>query len=655
MKLKTSFYNRNIVLNDLKLNNWIGILYFVILFFVMPISVLFDLNHKGNFYYNSRLTMELLKMHNGILIISYLIIPILAGVFIIKYIHKKNSASVMHSMPFTREEAFFSHFISGSILLSLPIIINGIFLILISMFTNSIPEFTISKILGFIAMSVVFNISMFVFSLMVSTITGKSSAQVILTYIFLVLPIGIYTFTSFLISKLLYGYVYFNNSEKFFIKLSPFTNFFEKLVGEGIEFSISEMNIYLLHIIVFLIGGIIFYKFRDSEKAEELITFDVLKKFYKIGVTYCFSITLGVYFAELFSNDEVGLAFYFAIIFGGFIGYLVAEISLTKSVVGVKKYKDFLIYAIVIIIMLVSINLDIIGFEWNVPEISRISTIEVFDSSMPTYRNQNPENMKGALFSHKEDFVNIEKFHSYLVENKNDLNIKDENKNYYFLELKYNLLDGKTVNRQYEVYNLLDNEYYKKIMNTREYKYKIHPILSEKVDNIKYITISNNFTYLGMGNKKEVWIEDKRLIYEFYTALEKDILNSKPGDGKYLADIVINFEKENGEDVEKNVFGNNITLNEVLNSNYDAVISFLNKYGYLDSIVPKAENILKTNVLIKESKVLYSTSDFEKISSILKKTNLNWGYYDNFYTVEFETKRGKFTGQILIDDFNEIE
>ncbi|BEP29424.1 DUF6449 domain-containing protein [Helicovermis profundi] len=676
MKLKILFYNKNIILNDLKLNSWIGILYTVILFFIMPISVFFDINYNNNLNYYS-ITKHLLKMQNPLLIMIYIVIPVITSVFIIRYIHKKSSSSVIHSMPFTRSEAFGSHIISGITLLSAPILFNSILMNIILLFSKSISSLNYLEIWNFAIISLLINISIFTFSMLVSTITGKSSAQVVLTYIFLLVPIGIYSFTMNLISKLLFGFNYNISAETIFMKMSPLTYFISEIVSEKNLHSLEMILVLLSQIVAFIVFGFLFYKNRKSEKAEELIAFDILKSIYKYGVTYCFSISLGMYFAFLFSKYEVNLAFYMGILFGGFIGYLVAEITLTKSLVGLKKYKGFLIYSIIIIALLLIVNLDLIGFEARIPEISSISTIEVSDNNIENTRYENIEGnnkkeKKTVILSYKNQFSDLEDFHRAAIVSKNEeKNSKTRYfSNIYYVKIKYNLLNGRTIVRKYDIKNLsVLNKYYP-ITETKEYKRLIHPVLTKPINDITEIVISSSFTVYDKENDHfGVRITEKDKIVEFIEALRKDI-NSETSvetrnPSNYWGEISLMEKEKNDRSIsEKDLYLTRTTYNEKFRKTYKNVNIFLNQNGYLSEIVPSSDQIISVDVYkipkkngTNERKKIYEISSKEKIDKILDKSTFTWGLNDDYYEIEYnmtyEANR-KISAQISVEEFNKI-
>ena len=63
---------------------------------------------------------------------AHLFVPVVTAVLLYRYLQNSGSVAVMHSMPFTRLRLFNSGFASGIILVSLPIILNGIILLLLS-------------------------------------------------------------------------------------------------------------------------------------------------------------------------------------------------------------------------------------------------------------------------------------------------------------------------------------------------------------------------------------------------------------------------------------------------------------------------------------------------------------------------------------------
>ena len=124
--------------------------------------------------------------------------------------------------------------------------------------------------------------------------TGISSVQGILSYILLLLPVGLLFLLLHNLNMYVYGFAYDYYYSTNLDVLSPLVRVFESLSSYSLQS--SEIIAYLL-ISAALYGiGLYLYKRRQLETAGTAITFPILRPLFKYGVTFCFMLLLGSYF-----------------------------------------------------------------------------------------------------------------------------------------------------------------------------------------------------------------------------------------------------------------------------------------------------------------------------------------------------------------------
>ena len=183
---------------------------------------------------------------------------------------------MIHSLPIRRETLYINHIISGLVLLIIPILLTSCITFFV---TNSIEEFqsilTLSELFSWTGLIILMTCMMFFFTVAVGMMTGMSSAQGILTYIFLFLPIAMVTMVSYNLSFLLFGYstIFLDSKMEY---LSPFFRFIGT-IGQPEPFSTLEIAIYTILTVFFLVIGLVLYKARQLGKSNRCDRIPIFK------------------------------------------------------------------------------------------------------------------------------------------------------------------------------------------------------------------------------------------------------------------------------------------------------------------------------------------------------------------------------------------
>ena len=97
---------------------------------------------------------------NPFFLLAMFAFPVLIGVSLFKYLHNPSSVSIVHSMPFTRVQLFWGNFISGIILLTVPILITGMLYLIMAkpVIVGNVDIFTYENVLLWIFSSIIITI-----------------------------------------------------------------------------------------------------------------------------------------------------------------------------------------------------------------------------------------------------------------------------------------------------------------------------------------------------------------------------------------------------------------------------------------------------------------------------------------------------------------
>lgn len=485
MKSRALFFNPEIVKNNLKRFWWIMALFVLLLFLVSPMDIL---QQNAEYMIKYSRTIDMNDVFEGTMPLI-IIFPVLISALVFRYLQTSKSVTLLHSMPYTRADLYKSNVVSGFIMTILPILINTLILLIISLFTKFGMFFEDGVIIDYLAYSFFITTALYSVACMVGMVTGSSIAHIIFTYIFNLLPLAAVAGIGALLEGVLYGFPGIDSLVFDEIgKCIP-------LIQMGIVRNVTKLNLFVIDAIItvaMLVIGYYIYKFRNLETAGDVISNKYIKPIFKYGVTASAAICGGLYIKGIFSLDSVNILIYLVF---GLIGYVIAEMLLRKSVKILDSYKGFLAFAIVTILVILGVRIDIFGFENRIPNIDKVDYVvlgrhyqidsikeQIDDSSylMSTARAY-------QVIKEKDNIQKVIDLHSKVISEK-----RDEAGNNILIT--YKLKNGKLIQREYQ---LGDGEQYKEelktLYNTLEYKREAFPILRLDINQIKDINIESNF------------------------------------------------------------------------------------------------------------------------------------------------------------------
>ena len=510
MKFKISCFNKGVLLNDIKRFDWIGICYLIFLLFEVPFKILtINASNAANAEYVT--SMQLFFSINDVLMLSTAVVPVLTAILLFRYIQSKKSVDMIHCLPIKRVKLYDNHIFIGILLLIVPVIITSLCTLLLNEVLNLIDpniHFTVKSVISWTGKTILFNTVIFLSSVFVGMLTGLSSAQGILTYIFLFLPMGLTTLINYNLNFFVYGVAsdyYTSNGIAFF---SPIERFVSHTPMPSIE-----IFKYIIFCIIFYLAARFAYHKRNLEAAPNAVAFKHLQPVFKYGITFCCMLVGGMYFR----GPEYDI--YWVIlgyVIASLIGYIIAEIIITKSLRIFRTIKGYFIYAILIALIIVGANSDIIGYEKRIPALENIESIYL-DNGFYYLNDKLDKQMR--VYSEKENFNNIVKLHKKLIEDKKTLKYSSNLNSNEQVAIIYTLKNGKQIKRQYIIPRQWYEEYLKPIYESKKYK-KIHnSILNTDYSSIDKISINEQYT------RKAVTITNPREIKEAIEILKNEALN----------------------------------------------------------------------------------------------------------------------------------
>ncbi len=538
MKLKTSFINQGVLLNDFKSFSWVGAVYLLGLLLSVPLKIimLYSNAEGAILSQDPEIYLRIFSYDDFWQLMILIIAPVLTALLLFGYLQNGKAADMAHALPVKRETLYHTHILAGLIFLFVPLIITALaaWALVAGL---GIPKVSGQDIATWLAISLLFNLLYFITGVATGMFTGLSSVQGVLSYILLLLPSGLSMLLLHNMRIYTYGFAFDSYMQS--VNISPLAEMFNYPIHK------IEIAAYLLASITLYLLGLYLYRRRQLEAAGSAITFDALRPFFKYGVTFCFMLFVGSYFYQ--AQDSLGWAC-FGYLLGSLTAYLGVEILLQKSlhVFKLKIIKGFGIYALIVIICIGALQLDLTGYERRLPELAEVESVYMDNVFYPLshlnmaqthhtvnyeYNDMNP----GAhfetplpIYTRAENIADVYALHQKIVSNRTVEKAVMQNRYRYRnsfvtgaripLCFIYNLKNGSHICRQYKV-NLPDYaRQLKSIYESREYKIFHNAILSINPSEIKMLEIN------AIKTNKSVRIVDQKLIQQAVAALQSDIM-----------------------------------------------------------------------------------------------------------------------------------
>lgn len=496
MKSKTSLVSGAILLNDCKSYAWVGVVYLFGLLFTVPTNLYFMYHNSLN-NINSYINYSRVLAFDGVSAFFVMVVPVLAGLLLLRYLQSGKAADMMHSLPVKRETLYHTHILAGLIILFIPLLVTA--LVTWIMVARLPINLSGQDVMVWLGLGMLMNLLLFMTSVAVGMITGMSSVQGVLSYILLLLPTGLSFLIFYNLQIFTYGFAADYYASK--IEISPLLRMVEFW---HYPIQTEEIIAYLLICILLYGLGRYLYQRRHLERAGDALTFDILYPLFKYGVALCGMLLLGIYFYEQLGS----LAWtYFAYFLGSLLAYLLVAILYKKSiyVFDLKTLKGYGIFAVTMVVLIIALQFDFAGYEKKIPALDEIESVYL-DNNFYALTYKGEQGVHSSQYEYGEipyppaqpiykDKDNIERIHT-LQENiiancDQDKAVLANNRHasYQRISLAYTLKNGKHIYRQYAFAPSKYDRYMAAIYESREYKDYHHEILRVSPADVNLIEI----------------------------------------------------------------------------------------------------------------------------------------------------------------------
>ncbi|WP_197216908.1 DUF6449 domain-containing protein [Cytobacillus firmus] len=503
MQSKTSLIKREILKTIFRSVGWISIVYFLGLFFAIPLDIIMNSSEEQRKF----LDIDNLFQYNFQLQFIFSIsVPVALSVFLFRYAQVKQYSDLMHSLPVKRESIFHQYALAGIMLLNLPVLLIALIVLFIYQPMNLQDFYSVGEIIIWVGITLLFNTVIYLAGVSVGMLTGLSAVQGVLTYIFLLLPVGLIVLVSINLPIYLFGYPGQYYMESKFEKFSPLIAFTQMNMRTP---SSVEAALYLLLIVSLYFLGLQIYKRRRMEAVSHALVFPITKPIFKFGVTFCTMLLGGGYFGEMQGGTSWIIAGY---VFGALIGFAAAEMVLQKSWRVTIHVKGLMVYIAVMAALFILFQFDLTQYEKRIPQSNEIERVH-FSESFYLYSDIDHE--KPLFLKEYENIDLVRRFHETIIKDENRLaQILGRDSVFIVYELK----NGEKLVRDYRINKKEYNPFLKLIYESDEYKMATNEIYQVSADETTKMTITPS----GPVTKRAV-ITDKEELKEAVEILAEEV------------------------------------------------------------------------------------------------------------------------------------
>lgn len=312
---------------------------------------------------------------NPFFLLAMFAFPVLIGVSLFKYLHNPSSVSIVHSMPFTRVQLFWGNFISGIILLTVPILITGMLYLIMAkpVIVGNVDIFTYENVLLWIFSSIIITIFTYIIVIFAGICSGNTAIHTLVSIFFIFLAPAFYATVHGYFGIYLKGYPGIADNFSSIARFSPLMN----TLSEGSRFSSGNLLLYFVTSVVLVALSIAMYKKRKLERATDSIVFKILEPVLAGLVTFFGMTVMGMWFISMHDSDEnVNIYGNIGYAVGTVLFFIISYMIIRKSTKIFTKstFKAFIAYCIIAAIFISTIQMDVFNYGSNHPENKNITS-----------------------------------------------------------------------------------------------------------------------------------------------------------------------------------------------------------------------------------------------------------------------------------------
>lgn len=448
MKSKTSFFDPTLLKKNLGRFAPAWALLSLALFLNLPLPMLRSLSSEGVPEYRLAEARRFLGNGETLGYVYAFFAALLFAALVFKYLHRTRDAYMMHAFPMTRSCQFVTNAVSGLLFWLLP----ALFTVLCSL--GVLALFGVSGCGGLawamlgrwlLAFLCFYGIAVFAMQLSGNTFIAVMSYGA-LNFMFLVVPLLCLMLAGFYFKG--FDYVISGN----ILRLAPIVELLRSNPAElcmlwiygGLGLALLALSWYL-------------YRLRHVERAGDAMVYPWARIAFRLLFTLCVTLGFGWLMATIFGSfrGSQGDEFLPFALIGCVLGWFASSMMVERTVKVFKNKKVWLGFAAcaaVLILAVIGLKYDLLGFQRKVPETEQIASVEIWTTG--DYGEPGTDCIE---LTQAADLELIRDFHGRAAKSTSPERSRRDLFGYYSYDgysdvhILYHLKDGGTLRRAYVV------------------------------------------------------------------------------------------------------------------------------------------------------------------------------------------------------------
>ena len=594
--LSTSSYSKAIVQDNFKRNWSIPVMGFIAYGLIGLMPVLMSYRSFRNVAHYAENVMKCSAFFVNAVIV---IIAIVTASAVFGYLHNQTSSNAMHAMPTDRSKLFVSAFVSGWVLMIIPLVVFGFSMLILrgataepvilqdesleglmfGGFATAKEIYTLPHVLAFIFTGVVNATYVFALACLAAVLAGKRVIHELLAFFILILPALIVMTVDSTMSEYLFGFSGLS------VDYSWLGAPLAAMSKEDFGIHIGHTAYYVVLTIAILAASLWIYKNVKLERIGNSTTFPQVADVLVTLLTVLLSITFGNSFTLMLSTSqrEKSMLCAIATIVSSILYYVIMRMIADggPSIFNKKNMLKYLPCVGILIVMLVLTAFDITGFNTRMPVESDVESVHVSTYFPSGYFPQTDDE-----FSDPEAIESLMGLQKAIIEER-DTEATDGYDSER-LSLVWKLKNGRRIVRDYEIRKAKEyvktGEALEKLFNTASFRKNLSIDIEKDLAKCKRVTfyVEDLESYDDIEEisiKKEDW----RGLFE---AVNKDLAALSYEDVRARSDleitepqITIQTTEQSKEDEFVNGRDTGYTIN--LRFKDKNTVDFLKSKGYM--------------------------------------------------------------------------
>ena len=427
---------------------------------VMLLSSADDIVEFSDFTYNVNIGYPIFVM----------LMPIVCGLTVFSYLQNPSASNHMHSLPLSRSKLFWANVLSGLLMIAAPIIANGIIMSIYAVCTGN-PMFFKWMIVTFICSAAIFAITAFAAMISGNTLMHLFNACFFNGALALILVVIVN-----LCETMLMGYETPDGLMTFIL----YSNAFTASIGESSRLLISI--VYLVVTVAALLVAWTIYKRRPIERTGESLVFSWTRALLFLICVFSGALLIGLFTVTILSNDSIYRLDHNMVIgmlIGGVATFVIGSILIDRSAKIFTK-QNLLPAAIALALAFAvsgGASADVFGYSKYIPQVKDVKSVCVDVQNSSLFVASNDKDNTASFFPGYADyyknvaevkeindtlypcFSSEESIEAIIGLQESLLGQKTEDMTYIdSVRFVYELKNGKTVRRSYDIYVPIDGE-----------------------------------------------------------------------------------------------------------------------------------------------------------------------------------------------------